>query len=196
MGRVDASDVPSGVALALSFGPLETMVKEMRLVRAEKYPLLLKFVHRIALANDMPDAPPADKFKGDIAFGSYLPQDQAAAVDAIVKLTSATLARPGVSLETAVQMLMEAGLPITDVVEEIQRIQSRDFKGADDLMTATQDETAVFDYLGRDQPPEPPAPPAPVVPPGTVVDPATGQPVVTPPVPAPVPAPTPPAPTN
>jgi hypothetical protein len=45
LGRVDASSVPSGVALALSFGPLETMVKEMRLVRTEKYPLLLKFAH-------------------------------------------------------------------------------------------------------------------------------------------------------
>jgi hypothetical protein len=177
LGRVDASSVPSGVALALSFGPLETMVKEMRLVRDEKYPLLLKFAHRLALAAGGDNVPQTPDLVGRVAFGSYLPQDVAAAVDLVVKLLLPPGgARPAISLETAIAILMEAGLPIKDAIAEIERIQGRDFKGADDLLSALGDEAAVFDYLGREQPKEPPTP-APSVQPGQAVDPNTGQPL-------------------
>lgn len=159
LGRVKPSEVPSGLALQLGFGPLASMIKEMRLVRDEKYPLLLKFVHRMALAGDAPDVP-AEWIPGTkLEFGSFLPQDQAAAVLTVQNLITAN----AISLETAVQLLVSAGLPIEDAAEEVDRIQSRDFEGANKLLDATADEGAVFDYLGRELPERPPAPLAPPV---------------------------------
>lgn len=168
LGRVKPSEVPSGLALALGFGPLSSMIDEMRLVRDEKYPLLLKFVWRMAMAGQAENVPAKWVPGTKLELGSFLPQDQAAAVEAVTKLL--TSKPPAISLETAVQILMGAGLPIEDAAEEVQRIQSRDFAGADELLTATGDEDAVFEYLGRDKPanarPLPPAPvPAPVPPP-------------------------------
>lgn len=168
LGRVKPSEVPSGIALALSFGPLASMIGEMRLVRGEKYPLLLKFAWRLALAGQA-EGVPGTWFPSTVEFGSFLPQDQSAAVEIVSKL----LEKQAVSLEVAVAILMAAGLPIEDAAEEVDRIQSRDFAGADELLTATGDEDAVFDYLGRKKPttprPAPPAPapaPAPPTPPG------------------------------
>lgn len=168
LGRVKPSEVPSGVALALSFGPLTGMVNKMRLVRQEKYPLLLKFAHRIAQAAQMPDVP--DQYvPSDIVFGTFLPQDTVAAADLIVKLLSTE--PPAIGLETAVQMAQQAGVPIDSVFEEVRRIRSVDFlraQQADDLGSTD----LAFEYMGRDVPddlrerPTPPTiePPAPVPP--------------------------------
>jgi hypothetical protein len=159
LGRVKPSEVPSGVALALSFGPTEQLVKEMRLVRAEKYPLLLKFAHRMALAGAADAGVPAEWTHTGVVMGSFLPQDQAEAVSLVTKLLAAT-PRPAISLETAVSMLVEAGLPIRDAFAEVARIQSRDFEGAAALLEATADPGLVSEYLGRDpvDPREPPEP--------------------------------------
>lgn len=177
MGRV-AGEVSSGLELALSFGPLETMVKAMRMSRDEKYPLILKFAHRMAFQyrdGAEGDPPPATwGAKCRVQFGSYLPQDRAAVAELVGKLLS-TSPRPAISLETAVAMLVEAGYPIRDAVLEVERIQSRDFQGADDLLSATGEHKEAFEYLGRKMPEVPERPPAPPI----VVDPnapAGGQP--------------------
>lgn len=149
LGRVKASEVPSGVALALSFGPTEQLIKEMRLVRAEKYPLLLKFAHRLALAGGMDDAP-RDWAHTEVVMGSFLPQDMGQAIDLVTK----GLTAKAISLETAVLMLVEAGFPVKDAYEEVSKIQSRDFEGAAALLDATGDQALAYEYLGRDAPPE------------------------------------------
>lgn len=159
LGRVKPSQVPSGVALALSFGPLASMVAEMRLVRNEKYPLLLKFVHRMAVAGQAPDVP-TDFLPATVEFGSFLPQDQSAAVLLVTQL----LTGKAIGLETAVKILQSAGLPIEDATAEVQRIQERDFTGADELLTATGDEDAVFEYLNRTKPDRPLRPVVPAEP--------------------------------
>ena len=154
----------SGISRRLKFGPLESMVREMRMVRDEKYRLLLKFVWRMSLAARF-DGVPTDWIDTGLAFGSYLPSDQAAAVDTVQKL----LLAKAISVETAIRVLVEAGIPIDDAAEEVRRIQERDFDGANKLLDATADEAAVFEYLGRDQPtdqlgapaPDPTGPPAP-----------------------------------
>lgn len=169
LGRVKIDGQLAGVTLALSFGPLGAMIKEMRLVREEKYPLLLKFVWRMALSAGW-EGVPEEWFPTKIEFGAYLPQDQNAAVDIVSKLLATD--PPGVSIETSVRILVNAGLPIDDALEEVRRITGRDFKGAQELLDATGDEDAVFEYLGRDRPPdEPPVTsiPVQVVPPTTVV---------------------------
>lgn len=169
LGRVKPSEVPSGIALALSFGPLEQLVKEMRLVRAEKYPLLLKFAQRIAIAGGVKDVPQVFDAQANVQMGSFLPQDQAEAVDLVTKLL-AVKPIPSISLETAVAMLIEAGFPIRDAAVEVERIQSRDFAGAAELLSAVGEEGSVYDYLGLEQPVNPtPAPQ--VTPPAGAVDP-------------------------
>ncbi|MEU3522128.1 hypothetical protein ABZ770_44070 [Streptomyces sp. NPDC006654] len=52
------------------------------------------------------------------------------------------------SLETAVRMLQEAGYPIEDIAEEIERIQKRAFDQAARLADATGDNDVVREYPG------------------------------------------------
>jgi len=152
-GRVDSSEIESGLHLLLLFAPMEKIVRAMRLVRGEKYPLLLKFVQRFFMQAGELQGP---ERAAELVLGSFMPNDEAASVDLVVKLLQAG----AISLETAVKMLIEAGLPIEDAAEEVRKIQERDFEGAADLLAATGNEKDVADYLGRDvSTVRPPAPP-------------------------------------
>lgn len=170
LGRVDLTGNLAGITLALSFGPLETLVREMRLVRDEKYPLLLKFAWRIAKVGGM-EGLPEKFFPAKVKFGRFLPSDQSAAVTMVTGLLQAH----AISRETGVLMLMAAGFPIEDANGEVRKIQEIDFEGADKLQAATGDDQAVRDYLGlKGAPPVPPPPlPAPTIqpPPGVTVPP-------------------------
>lgn len=163
LGRVKPSEVPSGVALALSFGPLSSMINEMRIVRGEKYALLFKFVYRLAAAAKMPDVPALTaEMRMTLKLGSYLPHDTNDAVTMVRTLLGNGTEPAAVSLESAVRLLAEVGLPIDDVHEEILQIQHRDFKGASALLDATGVPAEVSVYLGRSVAPAP----TPAVPPG------------------------------
>lgn len=151
LGRVKPSEVPSGLALSLSFGPLAAMVGEMRLSRDEKYPLLLKFLWRINKGAGAPDVP--DKyFPAELRMGSYLPQDKQSTVDLIRTLLGQGTDKPAISRKTAVDMLVEAGFSIADANEEVVRIESTDFDGAEALHSATGSTQLVLDYLNLDEP--------------------------------------------
>ena len=173
MGRVNSADVNSGVQLALGFGPTESLVRNMRLVRDEKYPLLLKFAHRMfQMAQQMgevSDVPP-EWIHTNVIMGSFLPQDVAAAVDHVTALYS----KKAISIETVIAMLMEVGLPITSVLEEVRRIQQRDFSAAAELLDATDDQALVHQFLGY-EPPEEPEPPEVELDPSQVPIPPNGQ---------------------
>lgn len=159
LGRVEPSEVPSGISMLLSFGPLSAMIGQMRLVRKEKYPLILKFAHRLAVAGGAEDAPP-DFLPIRMEFGAFLPEDRAGAIREVTEL----LLAKAISLETAVRMLQTAGLPIEDAVAEVQAIESRLFEQANFLLDATGNEAAVYEFLGMDPPVAPIRPEAP--PPG------------------------------
>src|SRR5882757_3500494 len=83
LGTMDASQAPSGYAMQLSFGPLDAMVRSMRLARAAKYPLLLKMVLRLYQAGGV--VPPGQQQPASLAFGSYLPTDRAGILDLVTK---------------------------------------------------------------------------------------------------------------
>lgn len=173
LGRVKPSEVPSGIALALSFGPLKQMVRQMRLVRDEKYPLLLKFVWRIARAAREADERvevPETWTPAHVLLGSFLPEDVVSIVQNVATLFAAKL----VSLETALTILQEAGIPIEDVAEEVRRIHATDFAGALELLEATGNVDAAGEYLGVEiEPlPEPPPTPPPGAPPPAGAPPA------------------------
>lgn len=153
LGKVRASEVPSGFAFALAFGPTRALIEEMRLVRDEKYRLLLKFVQRLAIIGRAIDGPVYDAYVG---FGQYLPSDESQAIEAATRLVGE--GRAAASRQTAVQLLVNAGLPIDDVGEELERIEQEDFTGATQLLDATGNEQAVSEYLGVDVTREEPPP--------------------------------------
>lgn len=161
LGTMDPSKVPSGYALQLSLGPLDALVSSMRLARDHKYKLLLKFVQRLYLAGQHPDWAGATVQSAELTFGAYTPTDKQAVLDQVAAGRQAEV----LSLETAIRMLMDAGFPIEDAAQEIERIQSRSFDQAKTLADATGDSGAVGDYLGLDLNPDPVAP--------TIVLPAT-----------------------
>lgn len=154
LGRVKPSEVPSGVALALSFGPMQSMVREMRQIRDEKYPIIFRIVQRIAQVGLLKDGKPGlergASFDSRIAFGSYLPADKAAAVDQVTKL----LEKRAISRLTGVSMLVDAGFAIDDAVSEVERITHEDFEGAVQLFEALGSTEAVQEYLGREHAPD------------------------------------------
>ena len=144
LGKVKPNEVPSGIALTLSFTPHSQLIKEMRLVRADKYRLLLKFVGRMYWYNgelDFSEQLP----RVEMIFGSFLPADKQEVVSLISTLLQTD--PPAISLESAVRMLMEAGFPIEDALEEIETIERRDYEGANKLLEATGDIVVTRTYL-------------------------------------------------
>lgn len=145
IGRVNAAQVPSGIALALSFAPMEQMVREMRQMRDDKYPLLFKFVLRFAIearllpAGELPDV--------TLLFGSFLPTDRKTIVDEVVALFTAG----AVSTRTAVMMLHAAGLPIDDAALEVKRIEEHQSKKIAELALAMGPKAAL-EFLGLNVP--------------------------------------------
>ena len=142
LGTMDPSKVPSGYAMQLSFGPLDAMIRQMRLVRSVKHPLILKIAQRLYQANGVLKDGPTPR--AEIRLGSYLPSDQAGTLELVATALDAGL----ISVETGVQMLVDVGFPVDDIAAEIALIQSRDFKGAGLLADATGDGAAVAKYLG------------------------------------------------
>ncbi|MGX1668526.1 hypothetical protein [Streptomyces sp. NPDC055400] len=121
LGTVDPSDVPSGYALQLSLGPLDSLVDSMRLARAHKYVLLLKLVQRLHQAGRAEGWPVGGTLAARLVFGPHTPTDRTAILDEVVKGVTANV----LSLETGVRMLQDAGYPIEDAREEVRRIQAR-----------------------------------------------------------------------
>ncbi|MCX5206764.1 hypothetical protein OG897_35835 [Streptomyces sp. NBC_00237] len=118
LGTVDPSKVPSGYALQLSLGPLDSLVDTLRLARAHKYSLLLKMVQRIHQAGQAPGWPVGGCFPARLVFGPHTPTDRTAVLDEVVKGVTAGV----FSLETGIRMLQDAGYPIEDARGEAQRI--------------------------------------------------------------------------
>jgi hypothetical protein len=162
LGRVKSSDVPSGITVALMFGPMRRVVRKLRLVRGEKYPILLEFVQRFAQHGGTLSA--GENPRAEVAFGSFLPYDQKGLVDMIVAL----LANKGVSRHTTLRWMAENGFDLENLSEELAQLQSEDFDSADKLALILGPEEAA-DYLGRAAPAAPtivlPPPPPASVPP-------------------------------
>ena len=168
LGRVKPNEVPSGLALLIGFAPYRSLIEFMRLMRKEKHPLILKFAQRLAIAGGELEA--GKEMPAEIMLGPYLPND----LDAVIERASKMLTGGIASLETVVAMLVDAGVPIEDVQEEVLKIERRAFDLALKLADATGDNAAVREFLHmKEQAPVPPLPPpplpgAPVVPPPPV----------------------------
>lgn len=154
VGRVESQQDQSGIHLALSFGPMRSLVEEMRMVRNEKYPLFLKMVQRMSIAAGFLAGP---VLPAQVKFGSFLPTDRAAVVDLVLNLWNAKL----ISRHRAIRLLVDEGIVDVDVVDELEAAEADDFTAALALLEATEgDLDAVYDALHRDRPEPQPAEPA------------------------------------
>lgn len=148
IGTMDPSKMPSGYALQLSLGPLDSLVSGMRLARAHKDTLLLRFVTRLHMAGQHPDWADVRPMPALITRGPYTPTDKAAVLEQVTQGVAAVV----MSLETGVRMLSEAGFPIDDIDQEIKQIESRAFAAAKNLADALGNVDAVAEFLGRQAP--------------------------------------------
>ena len=160
LGTLSPSEVPSGFAMQISLGPLDSLIGSMRLAREHKEQLLLKFAQRLYLAGQHPDWVGVTPQDAELVRGPYTPTDKAAVLEQVAN----GVEKGVLSLETGVRMLTDAGFPIDDVEKEIEQIQARQFEQARFLADALGNPDEVADFLGR-QAPENPDPPTPVLPP-------------------------------
>ncbi|WP_189747242.1 hypothetical protein [Streptomyces nojiriensis] len=144
LGTLDPTALPSGYALQLALGPLDSLVAAMRLARAHKYVILLRMVQRLHQAGQAQGWPAGQSVPAQLTWGPHTPTDRAAVLDEVVKGVGAGV----LSLETGVRMLQDAGYPIDDAQHEIELIQTRAFDAAARLADATGDNAAVRAYLG------------------------------------------------
>lgn len=156
VGRVDedGDQGASGVRLLIEMAPYAQLIGTLRLPRQTKRDLMLKFATRMAMHAGAiePDVTPRARFR----FGSFLPVDQAQ----IMTLVARGLEASAISTQTAVAMLIAAGLPIDDARAEVERIHSENVKratAAKELAEATASEQVAADWFGVELP-ERPAP--------------------------------------
>lgn len=143
LGRVKPNEVPSGIALTLSFTPHANLIKEMRLVRRQKYELLMKFVSRMYMKAGLL----SEIYECGLWFGSFLPADKSEASTLVSTLYRSD--KPIISIDTALELLIRSGFPIEEAQEEIRKIRADDFESANRLLDATGDTGLVYEYLDR-----------------------------------------------
>lgn len=142
VGAIQPNDVPSGYALQLGFHAARQLMRELRTVREEKHPLVLKFALRMAQAYGW--VQPGEVPAPTVVFGASLPSDLASAVSLVKDL----LPIHGISTLTAVQILVEAGVPIDKAEDEVRRIEQESTKRALELFEATGNAQAAAALLG------------------------------------------------
>ncbi|MYQ85452.1 MULTISPECIES: hypothetical protein [unclassified Streptomyces] len=121
LGTLDATEVPSGYALKLALGPLDALIGMMRLAREHKYRLLFKMVQRLYQAGRAEGWTAGETLTARLAWAPHTPTDRGAVLEEVVKAYGAGV----LSLETAVTMLLEAGYPIKDASQEVERIRAK-----------------------------------------------------------------------
>lgn len=156
MGRVKKdSGQESGIHLALSWGPLRSMIDQMRLARRVKYQLLLKFVQRFFMLDGQIEAGAENILNAGVVFGSFLPTDVDSELERIIKLFNAKL----LSRAAALSKINELGIEVDDIKSELRAIEKEDFEAAEALMMATGNEQAVSERLGVEAVAGPTTPP-------------------------------------
>ncbi|MFI0819810.1 hypothetical protein ACH4TX_27085 [Streptomyces sp. NPDC021098] len=121
LGTLDATEVPSGYALKLALGPLDALIGMMRLAREHKYRLLFKMVQRLYQAGRAEGWTAGETLPARLVWAPHTPTDRGAVLEEVVTAYGAGV----LSLETAVAMLAEAGYPIEDASQEVERIRAK-----------------------------------------------------------------------
>jgi hypothetical protein len=133
------------------------------LAREPKYRLLLKFVQRLAMAGGV--LPPGAVPSARVAFGSFLPSDRSQIVEQVARL----LEVGAVSTQTAVHLLVAAGVSVPDAEREVDRVRYEHPEKAAQIADATASEQLAAEWLGVDIPDDA-TPGAPTVRPAPTVE--------------------------
>lgn len=156
IGRVDASEVPSGFALTLSFTSFEQMIEGARLAREASYRLLLKMVQRLQVhhaggfegtfvEDDQGNRISSTEiYPAEVTFGNFMPQDLAGTVEIVARAVAAHT----MSIETAIEMGEAAGIPVEDMRAELAAILSQWPDYAEAVATSTGDAALAAAILG------------------------------------------------
>lgn len=147
VGRVDASDVPSGIAFVLSFTSFEQLIERFRMARAGKHSLGMKMVQRIAIQNDDPTIggdPVA--LPAEFRFGPYMPQDLVGMANAVKILWDAFM----IDIKTGMEMLEPVGVPYGDRDAVESSIRERFGQFASEVFDATGSEKLAAGVLGME----------------------------------------------
>lgn len=139
-GRIDPEKVNAGIILTLSFQPHANMVREMRLVRSDKNDLLMKFIIRFMILGGLTST----YYPTHIKYGSYLPSDR----KEISTIVTEGIMNHSMSLETAVQLMIQAGYPIEDATLEVSRIMAQNPDAASKALDASGDIDYARSLLG------------------------------------------------
>ncbi|MFE4661041.1 hypothetical protein ACFRFJ_30655 [Streptomyces hydrogenans] len=102
LGTLDPTALPSGYALQLALGPLDSLIAAMRLARNHKYAVLLRMVQRLHQAGHAEGWPAGESVPARLMWGPHTPTDRAAVLDEVVKGVGAGV----LSVETGVKMLI------------------------------------------------------------------------------------------
>lgn len=130
LGRASADAATSGVHLLLRLAPWAQLIAHIRLGITPKLRLLPRMAHRLGQVAGVIDSGPTPDVS--IRLGAFLPSDQAGAVATV----AAALTAHTISVETAVSMLVSAGLPIPDATVEVARIVAQDTQALNALADA------------------------------------------------------------
>ena len=151
IGRLDASEVPSGLALTLSFTSFDQSTQAARLARDGKNELIVKMAQRIQIhhTGGFPNEqgviePDIEVYDGRVQFGTFMPQDLAGTVQVITRALEAF----AMSQETAIRMLQAEGVPVDDIANELTAIRARMTEQAKQIREALGDRQVVADFLG------------------------------------------------
>ncbi len=145
MGRVDESTA-SGIHLLIKYAPWAQIIGAMRITREPKMRLLLKMAQRLAQVSEVFGVGPTPVAR--LRYGNFLPMDRADAIDQVARALDAH----AISTQTALRILVAAGLPIDDATAELARIYAEDTAAAKDLADATGSEQVAAERLGVDLP--------------------------------------------
>ncbi|WP_405476998.1 hypothetical protein [Streptomyces canus] len=99
LGTLDPTALPSGYALQLALGPLDSLVAAMRLARTHKYVVLLRMVQRLHQAGQAEGWPAGESFPARLMWGPHTPTDRAAVLDEVIKAVGAGV----LSVETGIR---------------------------------------------------------------------------------------------
>lgn len=156
LGRAESGDV-AGITLALRLAPFAQLIGVLRMARDPKYRLVPRFGQRMAQLQGVLE--PGLTPEAHMAWGNFLPTDQTATIASVGE----ALRAHAISTQTAVSMLVAAGLPIDDARDEVERIRADDVEGADTMADALAGHPnllrIVAERLGVDPPPSAPEPP-------------------------------------
>ena len=141
-GRVDPDQLPSGVAISLSFTPhKQAVLNDLRPTRRVAHERTLHLVQLVAIQHGWLEGTPV---KARVSYGQFMPEDEQQEISNIISMVNAGV----MSIRTAVSNLQALGLSNAEIEAEMSEIRSEDAVRALAIADALGPEAA-SEFMGR-----------------------------------------------